>query len=362
MGLRTLAAGVFAVLAAVPRHARASGYYMLEGDLRGGVTESGALETGAGVSLYSDELQAWVSLGEPAIDGGRRIKEWWLDSLALGPTMGTLPSSMQLAGFEEPDRVGRQALWIPFRSWRFGSDYTTGRWLEWDASAHVLINTAVLTRRSPRSILFGPSVGVGANLTWWEGWRGNDSRLINTGKLTAEAGWIAGICFGDVAWTQARLLAWVDAFGLHQHQLRLQGQLGVTGVELGLPLGLELSWIMERGDDTVDLLPEQTSTVMLGLSYRVMPRSTPPDAQEILETLRSSAEGAGTDRSARLDDAPSTEASEAEPAGRDDAPSKTEDDQEPGTTPEASSEPDQPPAPAATEEPQGERGPAGPQP
>ena len=285
--------------ALAPGGARASGYYLLEADLRAGVAEGPTAEGGLGLSLYSDELAAWVTVGDDSVSGGRRVKEWWIESRVLGPVMGTLPPSMAAAGFDEPTRVGKANLWIPFRSWSFGADYTTGRWLEWDASHHLLLNLTALTRFSHRRLLFGPTVGIGANLTWWEGWRGDDSRLINTGKISAEAGWVAGFCLGDVSYAQARLLTWVDAFGLHQHQLRFAGVLGVTGIERGVPLGIELQWELERGDDTVDALPGASSTVSLAATWRLMPSNTRVDPKAVIKALEG-IEAAPEDRSPPL--------------------------------------------------------------
>ncbi len=361
-GLREL--GLAALLLG-PGSARAAGYYLFEADARGGVTESGAAEGGIGVSLYSEELDSWVTMGDTSTDGGRRVKEWWLASHRNGPVMGVLPPTMAAAGFEEPERSGEEQLWIPFRSWRFGSDYSAGRWLCWDASSHLLLNLGSALRVSHRSLLFGPSVGVGAELTWWEGWRGNRDQLINTGKITAEAGWIAGVALGDFAYGQARLLAHVDAFGDHQHDLAFTGLVGLTGAERGLPLGLELSWELHRGNDTVDTLPGRSSVVMLGVSYRLMPSSGDDDAEDILEALRQAAAAreVGQQSSAPLEPEPTDSGPEdpetSAPDPEEEPPEEPEDESaEPAPSTDAA--PDTEPGGAAPSPPP--RGPVGPQP
>ena len=342
--------------------AKASGYYLLEADLRAGVTEGPEAEGGLGLSLYSDELAAWVTIGDASATGGRRIKEWWLDSRTLGPVMGSLPAAMEAAGFDEPVRVGKENLWIPFRSWSFGADYTTGRWLEWDASHHVLINLATLTRVSHRSLLFGPTVGVGANLSWWEGWRGNDTRLINTGKITAEAGWIAGVCLGDISYAQARLLTWVDAFGLHQRQLRFAGVIGFSTIERGFPLGLELQWELERGDDTVDLQPHAATTIMLAATWRLMPSSQRIDPKEVFDALEGLHDAPPEQRSEPLHDPPppDDQATAPEPVPDQESPGDDTGDQDSIEPEDQPASPSPPPDPASEESGDSGRRPQGP--
>ena len=340
------------LVAVLPGVADASGYYLLEADLRAGAVEGPLAEGGLGVALYADELTAVGTIGDAAETGGRRAKEWWIESRSLGPLMGTLPPAMQAAGFDEEVRAGRKNLWIPFRSWAFGSDYTTGRWLEWDASHHLLANLASLTRVSHRSLLFGPTIGVGLNLSWWEGWRGNDERLINTGKITAEAGWIAGVCLADTVYTQARLLTWIDAFGIHQRQLRFAGVAGFTGAELGVPLGLELHWELERGDDSVDTLPRAHHTVMVAATWRLMPKASTVDSQAVLDALRGLETSDDEQRSAPLDDEPEAgDASPDEPPERPPESDAAGPADEPGS---AAPQPDPtPPAPPQGDESEG---------
>ncbi len=314
--LRSPALGGLAALLLAPAAAQGSGYYLFEADLRAGSVEGAQWEGGLGLSLYSDELEALATIGDPDLGGGRRVKEWWLASRRLGPIMGNLPATMRAAGFAEEIRLGKQQLWIPFRSWSFGSDYTAGQWLEWDASHHLLVNLAALTRINHSSLLFGPTLGAGVNLSWWEGWRGNDDQLIATGKITAEAGWIAGICLADVGYTQARLLGWVDAFGIHQRQLRFVGVLGVSGVELGLPLGLELHWEFERGDDTVDTLPAASHSLMLAATWRLMPPRGEERKDALMDALRALPEAGGAERSVPLpSEDPARTQAEEEPEG-----------------------------------------------
>ncbi|MFH1467787.1 MAG: hypothetical protein ABIO70_25600 [Pseudomonadota bacterium] len=333
-----------------PATARAAGFHLAKADLLGGISESGQIEAGLGLSLYSEELAGWVTFGDPAFDGGHRVKEWWFESRVRGPVMGTLPLSMETLGFEEPERVGRASLFMPVRAWRLGADHTTGRWLDWRWSGHGLLNTAAAWSADPRSLLFGPSLGLGVNLTWWQGWRGNDEKLINTGKLTLEGGWIAGFVLHDLFYTQVRLVARYDAFGVHQAEL---GVLGLTGLSLeqkGLPLGLELSGHLSHGDDTVSLRTATSWTVRIGLCYRLMPR--PPDHRggDLLETVRRALEEAAP--TAPEGGAPAEAELEPELEGEP----ATEPEAEPEVEPEPAAEPAAPPAP-----PPG-RGPRGPEP
>ena len=242
-----------AALAAAP--ARSAGFHLLKVEGLAGTSEQASVEAGLGVSLYSEELAAWLTLGHPELDQGHHVKEWWVESRYRGPVMGTLPAAMEVAGFEEPAREGWANVLVPFRSWRFGADHTTRHWLEWDWGQHVAFNFAGLTDTSHRQLLFGPTLGLGLNLTWWEGWKGDFARITNTGKITAEAGWVAGFTVNDTYYAQARALGHYDAFGVHQVNLNLSGLVGFFLGQAGIPLGLEISGELDHGDDTWDGLP-----------------------------------------------------------------------------------------------------------
>ncbi len=289
-GQRLLGCIVVAATLAAPTRTWGTGFYLMEASLLGAVNEQQGMEGGVGLSLYSDELGAGLTMGAADLDGGHRVKEWWFDSRPLGPVMGTLPPSMRAAGFDEPLRQGRANVVIPFRSWRFGADHTTGHWLEWDASAHVLLNLGGFLSVSHSVLQFGPTAGVGANLSWWQGWRGNEDGLINTGKITAEAGWIAGYCANNLFYVQARLLAHVDAFGIHQHKLALDAVMGISLVERGLPLGLELRASFDHGNDTVDLAPATAYTLGGAISYRLLPRPPSSHPEGLLDAFRGALE------------------------------------------------------------------------
>jgi len=153
---------------------------------------------------------------------------------------------MESLGFEEPERVGRARIFIPVRSWRLGADNTTGRWLDWRWSGHGLVNLAATWGADPRTRIFGPSVGAGVDIAWWQGWRGRDEGLVNTGKLTLEGGWIAGFVVHDTFYTQVRLQARYDAFGIHQADL---GVIGLAGFSLA-PRACRWAWSSPAASST----------------------------------------------------------------------------------------------------------------
>ena len=312
LGARTLLFSA-ALLASVDTGtARAAGFHLAKADLLGGVSEDGQPEAGLGLSLYSEELSGWVTFGRPAVDDGHRVREWWLESRPRGPVMGTLPLPMEALGFEEPERVGRARVFLPVRSWRLGADHTAGRWLAWRWSGHGLLNLAGTWGADPRALLFGPSLGGGVDLTWWQGWRGNEEKLINTGKLTLEGGWIGGFVLRDSFYSQVRLVGRWDAFGIHQRELGVLGLAGVSLLPVGLPLGLEVSGHLEHGNDTVDLGTATTWTLRLALCYRLMPRSPGEKGGGLLDGVRKTLEESAPAHE-RAEEEPPPGASQPEP-------------------------------------------------
>ncbi len=281
-----LRASLLVVALSAPHAASAAGFHLVKVDGLYGTSELDAAEAGLGVSLYSEELSGWITMGSVQHARDHRVKEWWFESRYRGPVMGTLPASMEAVGFEESERSGWAAVLVPFRSWRFGSDHSSQHWLEWDWSNHVVANLPGLWGRSHRSVLFGPTLGAGVNLTWWEGWKGYDEHLVNTGKVTAEAGWLAGVTFDDVVYSQARALLHYDAFGTHQHNLNLSAMAGVFLGRLGIPFGLEIAGELDRGDDTWDTNPATIYSLRAALSYRMVPRDPEESIDSLLESLR----------------------------------------------------------------------------
>ena len=273
--MSALLAGLCAALLAAPT--RAAGFHLLKADVLGGWSSQGRPELGLGASLYSEELASWLLFGDPDLPDGHLVKAWAMESRVRGPVMGGLPPSMRALGFVEPARMERPSLLVPFRAWRVGADHRVGRWLDASWSGQVLANLPGLWGEEPRTRLLGPTLGLGLDLCWWEGWRGASEGLINTGKITGQGGLVAGLSHRDALWAQLRLLASVDAFGLHQHALRASGIAGFSLAPLGPPFGMELIGDWERGDDTADLRVHSAWSLRLALSWRLLPREVPAD-------------------------------------------------------------------------------------
>ncbi len=246
-------------------------------------------------------------MGDPALDEGHRVKEWWLRSHFRGPVMGSLPDSMLLAGAESDESTSSGSIIVPYRFWSFGTDHTTMRKLEWDWSSHIALNAAGFSGVDPSFLLFGPSLGFGLNLTWWDQWKSVTGKTINTGKITAEAGWIAGFSINDTLYAQGRATGHFDLFGTHQVNMNLSGIAGFSLARFRVPFGLELAAERDSGDDTFDTRKASSYSLHASIHYRLLPSSPDPQLKVLMDSMRDVLEmntGAGTPPFLRPQDQP----------------------------------------------------------
>ena len=248
--------------------AQAAGYHVLKADVHHGQSSAGSEETGFGFSLYSDEFATSFTYGAPNGDE-RRLRDAWIGGSWWGPVMGVVPTDF--ADLEERyDDLSRRRIrgLMPYRFWRVGSNADERRNFSWDWSTHTAFNFPGAFGADHRRLLFGPTVGVGLNLTWWDRWRDSTDRIINTGKVTGEAGWVAGAAWQEV-YAQARITSSVDLFGQHQWSTNLAA---IAGILLSkVPFGLEFQGELTRGNDTVDMEERTVWKALLALQFRVLP-------------------------------------------------------------------------------------------
>ena len=263
-------------LAALTTTASAAGYHVLKADVHSAQNSAGTEETGFGLSLYSDEFATRFSYGAPAGEA-RRLQDAWFAGSWWGPAMGVVPDDF--ADLEQRyDELASKRFkgLMPYRFWRLGSNAEERRAFSWDWSTHSVYNLPGILGADHRRLLFGPTAGIGLNLTWWDRWRDNPDKIINTGKITGEAGWVAGFA-SKTAYAQARLTAGVDLFGQNQWNANLAT---IAGVVLSrIPFGLEFQGEWTRGNDTVDLTDKTVWRALVALQFRVLPDQL-ADAEE----------------------------------------------------------------------------------
>jgi hypothetical protein len=262
------------MLLALLATAHAAGFHLVRAELIGGVT-AGVPEGGVGASLVSDLANGWVTFGDPAADG-HLVRAWRLDSSFHGPVLGVVPPAFR--GMVRPHDV-RFAL--PWLHAHVGGDVASGKLVETDVSGHYLFNVPGLWEVDPRRAYVGPSAGLGLNGTWWEGWRDAPEGVVMTGKVTGEAGVLAGVTVRDTWYAQGRAVASVDLFGVHQANLGVAAKTGVFLDRVGVPVGVELRGELDRGNDTVTTLPTTRWAVRLGVLWKL----TPPFQTRIEEDL-----------------------------------------------------------------------------
>lgn len=263
--------------------AQAAGFHYLKAGGLYGTANDQDLEAGFEVSLYSDGIGYWMTFGDPEVDG-HRVKEWWIESHHYGPQLGEEPLAMSL-GDEEDERT--LPLWLEgFGFFRLGTDHTTRRNFVVDGSRHLALNAPGFFDVPASRFHFGPTAGLGWNLTWWDNWKGKTDYVINTGKVTAEAGVVAGAFFWDTVFAQTRVTGHYDLFGIHQTQLKAAAIAGVYFNKVGLPLGLEVKGEYDRGNDTVTTKLQQWWAARIALVYRDVPKDDDLDLEGVLEALR----------------------------------------------------------------------------
>lgn len=255
------------LLALLATVAHAAGYHYVKASASGGVAPADASavipEGALGLSLVSDALAGRVTFGDPA--HGPLVRAWRVEGEALGPVIGYVPPAFR--GVVAPDRVP----WaLPWTSFRVGGDVDTRRDLELDAAAHTVLNLPGALGVDPRHTYVGPSVGIGINATWWDGWRGGTAPVA-TGMVTAEAGLTGGVTLRDTWYAQGRAVAHMDLFGRHQVNLGVAAASGISLHRLGVPVGLEVRAELDRGDDNWTLAPRTHWRAWTTVSWMLAP-------------------------------------------------------------------------------------------
>lgn len=275
---------LLSLLTAAP--AEAAGYDLFKLEGRYGSSEQGAIEAGFGLFVVSDQLGFWLTLGEKDAGGrgrGSLLKEWWLEGSWFGYQLGIPPvDELKL----DKKRIVRPTLLFPYGWARFGQDRTTGRLLAFEGSQHLAMSIPGAWDKDARLVHFGPTAGFGLHLGWWDQWRDISPTTVATGKVTAEAGWIAGASWREILYGQARFTGRYDLFGVHQTAAGLAGVAGFFLGPLGEPLGLELKGELDVGNDNVHLANEQTWRVQVVLYIKADTPRAPaalPDQLEIPE-------------------------------------------------------------------------------
>jgi hypothetical protein len=238
------------------------------------------LEAGFETSVFSDALVYWMTFGDPSLDG-HRVKEAWLESHHYGPQLGKAPLTTEDATHNLPP-------WLQGIGWfRLGADHTARKSFEIDASRHFMLTIPGFWDVPSERIHFGPTVGLGWNLTWWENWKDRTDKIVNTGKITAEIGWVLGAFGWDTVFVQGRATYHYDLFGIHQTQLKVAAITGLYLDRLDIPLGLEIEGELDHGNDTVTTELLEWWAARVALVYHVLPKPRDPSVEEMLETLKS---------------------------------------------------------------------------
>ena len=244
--------------------AHAAGFHFVRAEAIGGVTD-GVPEGGVGVSAFSDATCGWITFGDPANDGAL-VRAWRLESAWSGPELGVVPRLFR--ELVEPYAVPFAVPWVQAH---LGGDAAAGKHLTADLSGHHLLNVPGFWGVDPRRAYLGPSLGLGLNGTWWRGWRDVADGVVMTGKVTGEAGLLAGVTVRDTWYAQARAVVHVDLFGLHQSNLGLAAVTGFFLDRAGLPVGLELRGELGRGDDTASTRRETRWAARAALFWKLAP-------------------------------------------------------------------------------------------
>jgi hypothetical protein len=246
-----------------------------------GLGEGDQLEAGFETSVFSDALVYWMTFGDRSVDG-HRVKEVWLESHHYGPQLGRPP----ILGGDDDSR--NLPPWLQGIGWfRLGADHTVRKSFEIDASRHFMLTIPGFWGVRSERFHFGPTAGLGWNLTWWENWKDRTDKLVSTGKITAEVGWVLGAFGWDTVFFQGRATYHYDLFGDHQTQLKAAAITGVFLDRLDVPLGLQFEGELDHGNDTVTTEVLEWWSARVALVYHVIPRAKDPSVEEMLETLKS---------------------------------------------------------------------------
>jgi hypothetical protein len=211
------------------------------------------------------------------------VKEAWLESHHYGPQLGRSPL---LSPIEEESR--KLPLWLQGIGWfRIGADHTVRKTFELDASRHFMLTLPGFWDIPSERFHFGPTAGLGWNATWWDNWKDRSDKTVATGKIRAEVGWVLGALGWDTVFVQGRTTLHYDLFGIHQTQLELAAITGFYLDRVHIPLGIQLSGELERGNDTVTTELLQWWSARVALVYHKVPRAREPSIEEMLEALES---------------------------------------------------------------------------
>lgn len=264
---------VVALLALLPS-AEAAGFHFVRAEVIGGVSDE-VPEGGVGASAISDGLAGWITFGDPRADGAL-VRAWRVESAWHGPVLGVVPRAFR--GLVEPHVV---PFAIPWVQGHLGGDAAAGELVAADVSGHYVLNVPGFWQVDARRAYVGPSLGLGLNGTWWDGWRGAEEGVVMTGKVTGEASLLAGVTVRDTWYAQGRAVASLDLFGIHQSNLGVAAVTGVFLDRIGLPIGLELRGELDQGDDNVAAAPGMRWAVRAALFWKL----TPPYQTKIEEDL-----------------------------------------------------------------------------
>ncbi|MDP2312553.1 MAG: hypothetical protein Q8P41_06575 [Pseudomonadota bacterium] len=254
--------------------ASAAGFHFVRAEVIGGVTGQ-VPEGGVGASFISDALHGWATFGDPAVDR-HLVRAWRVGSSFLGPVLGVVPPTFR--GMVPRNDVPFALPWVQAH---LGGEAAAGKLVEADVSGHYVLNVPGFWDVDPRRAYVGPSAGLGLNGTWWEGWRGDESGVVMTGKATGEAGFLAGVTLRDTWYAQGRAVVSLDLFGAHQSNLGVAATTGVFLDRVGIPVGVEVRGELDRGNDTVTTEPATRWAARLALFWKL----TPPFQTKIEEDL-----------------------------------------------------------------------------
>lgn len=247
----------------LPTPAAAAGFHLFRLEAQGGFTDQADWSAGVGARFFSDALHARVALGDPAT--GPLLREAWLESRALGPVIGVVRP--ELADLVRERRVP----WLlPWTAAALGGEAATRRRLVVDVSHHRVLNLAAFADVDSHAAWVGPSVGLGAESTWWVDYAGSGRDPLRA-SLTAEAGFGGGLTLRDTWYLQAAAVTQVGLFGEHAWEARARGATGLSFERLGAPVGLELGGEVHHGDHNVTAEVRTTTSGRVSVWWQLAP-------------------------------------------------------------------------------------------
>lgn len=245
--------------------ALASGYHFLKVEALAGLDDQGRPSGGIGVGTWSDLLHAWATFGDPAADGWS-VRQAWVESRPYGPVIGVVPPAF--LDIVDP----YQTPWlVPWATVHAGTDIDHGRYAEVYANQLFVLNAPAWAGVDPQIAYVGPAAGLGLQADWWRDWRDVPDLHVMTGKATGIGGVLGGITVRDTWYAQARALASIDLFGVHQYDLVLAGTTGLFLDRVVAPVGLELSGELGRGNENVHVRTQTRWAAKVALFWKLVP-------------------------------------------------------------------------------------------